>query len=168
MRTLPSSSRETWADLLAHDHRAHVLLAGGPRPRRGLEVRGDADAQVPALAPGVSLASPEARPVDDARRLLDLLLGGDGEERLTGEHGERRFVPLDVVAATDVERIEVELPRDGVEEALAEEVTGRPRAPVRHVGRLVAEHREVLRGDALDAGRALERRRSGSRRRSHR
>ena len=25
---------------------------------------------------------------------LDLLLGGDGEERLTGEHRERRFVPL--------------------------------------------------------------------------
>ena len=144
-------------DLLPHDGCGHVLLTRNPGPGRRLEVRGHADAQVPSRSQRFGLTSTEVVPCGDVCGLLDLFTGRDRDERLAREHRQRRHVPLDVVAPADVERIELELACDHVEQALAQEVPRRPWPPVRHVRGLVAEHGGVLRPDALELRGALER-----------
>ena len=112
----------------------------------------------PRPGPRACRARKPSQPID-VDGLLDALLGGDAVERLAGEHGQRRLVAHDVVAATDLDPVDAELGGDDVEQPLAQEVRGGPRPPVGDVGGLVGEDRaSTVDVEGLDPRRPLEHR----------
>ena len=84
-------------------------------PGRGLDVGGQADAEVAALRPRSAPAGPEGREVDelgDALQRLRVVTPASGRPVIIGE---RRLVRGGDVAPPDLERVEAELPGDEVE-----------------------------------------------------
>ena len=102
-------------------------------------------------------------PVDQLRRLLDALHCGYPGERGAGQHGERRLVPHDVIPAPNIEGIHSQLSGHYVQQALAQEISSRPRPSVRHIGGLVGEQDGRLGGEGFQPARALERDGDGER-----
>ncbi len=104
---------------------------------RGLDVRREADADVPALGERPGLHGPERREVGELDRALEGLVRGDLVERRAREHLDGLLLAADEVDPPELLGREGELAGDLVEHPVADPRLRDPRAPVRDVARLV-------------------------------
>ena len=126
------------------------------RPGRGLDERGDAEAEVAAVRArcGLLRGNPawSATRTDLSSALRSVMPDSVGP--VTIGHGISSS--REQVAAAHLDRVEVELVGDAVEEALPHPGLGLPRAAVRAVRRLVREDDRAVELEVTDAVRAGE------------